>query len=57
VVTGGTLMNTGHPVAMEAGHLLHVVTLIDPAIYWADMQGVEPVAHGLRFISHGVPIG
>jgi hypothetical protein len=57
VVTGGTLMNTGHPVAAEAGHLLHVVTLIDPAIYWADMQGVEPVAHGLRFISHGVPIG
>ncbi|MHC4102376.1 MAG: hypothetical protein ACYS15_12985 [Planctomycetota bacterium] len=57
VVTGGTLMNTGHPVAVEAGHLLHVVTLIDPAIYWADMQGVEPVAHGLRFISHGIPIG
>lgn len=57
VVTGGTLMNTGHPVAMEAGHLLHVVTLIDPAIYWADTQGIEPVSHGLRFISHGIPIG
>ncbi|MHC4142879.1 MAG: hypothetical protein ACYSUF_13805 [Planctomycetota bacterium] len=52
VVTGGTLMNTGHPVAMEAGHLLHVVTLIDPAIYWADLQGIEPVAHGLRAAVH-----
>jgi len=55
--TGGTLMNTGHPVAMETGRLLHVVTLVDPAIGWAEAQGVEPVAHGLRLVSHGIPIG
>jgi hypothetical protein len=56
VVTGGTLINTGHPVAVEAGQLMHVVTLVDPAIYWAHDQGIEPVAHGLRLLSHGIPI-
>ena len=56
VLTGGTLMNTGHPVAVEAGRLLHVVTLVDPAIVWADNRGAEPVAHGLRLLSHGIPI-
>jgi hypothetical protein len=30
---------------------------VDPAIIWADSQGIEPVAHGLRFLSHGIPIG
>jgi hypothetical protein len=57
VVTGGTLINSGHPVAVEAGQLLHVLTLVDPAISWADAQGVEPVAHGLRLVSYGIPIG
>jgi hypothetical protein len=56
VVTGGTLMNTGHPVAVEAGRLIHVVTLVDPAIMWVDNRGAEPLATGLRVISHGIPI-
>jgi hypothetical protein len=56
VVAGGTLINTGHPVAVEAGQLLHVVTLVEPAISWADAQGVEFAAHGLRFLSDGIPI-
>ena len=56
VVTGGTLINTGHPVAVEAGRLLHVVTLVEPAIMWADDRGAQPVAHGLRVLSHGIPI-
>jgi hypothetical protein len=50
-------MNTGHPVAVEAGRLLHVVTLVDPAIMWADGRGAEPVAKGLRILSHGIPLG
>ncbi|MHC4218208.1 MAG: hypothetical protein ACYSU7_07085 [Planctomycetota bacterium] len=57
VVSGGTLINTGHPVAVEAGRLLHVVTFVDPAIIWADTQGVAPVSHGLRLLSHGIPVG
>jgi hypothetical protein len=57
VVTGGTLINSGHPVAVETGRLVHVVTFVDPAITWADGQGLKPVAHGLRFASHGIPLG
>jgi hypothetical protein len=57
VVAGGTLINTGHPVAVEAGRLLHVITFVDPMIIWADAQGVQPVAHGLRLVSHGIPVG
>jgi hypothetical protein len=57
VVTGGPLINTGHPVAVEAGRLIRVVTLVDPAIMWADDRGVEPVAEGLRILSHGIPLG
>ena len=57
VVIGGTLINTGYPVAVEAGRLLQVVTLVDPAIAWADDRGAEPVARGLRLLSHGIPLG
>ena len=57
VVGGGTLINTGHPVAAEAGRLIQTVTFVDPAIGWADASGVQPIAHGLRFLSGGIPIG
>lgn len=56
VVGGGTLINTGHPVASEAGRLIQTVTLIEPATAWADNKGLQPVAHGLRTLSHGIPV-
>ncbi len=57
VFVGGTLINTGHPVASEVGRLIHVVTLIDPAINWATAQGWEYLASGLRMAAHGLPMG
>ncbi len=57
VVTGGTLINTGHPVAVEVGRLLHLVTLVDPAIGWAHGCGLERVAEGLHALAGGVPLG
>ncbi len=56
VVGGGTLINTGHPVAVEVGQLFHLVTFVDPTITWADGQGHEPLATTVRFLSNGVPI-
>jgi hypothetical protein len=57
VVGGGTLINTGHPVAVETGRLLQTVTFVDPTIAWADGSGLQGVASGLRLLSAGVPIG
>ncbi len=56
VVGGGTLINTGHPVASEAGRLIQTVTLVEPATLWADSQGLGPMANGLRLLSHGIPV-
>jgi hypothetical protein len=57
VFAGGTLIHTGHPVAEELGHLIHVVTFVDPAIQWAETRGIEPLSTGLRIIANGIPIG
>ncbi|MCI0364844.1 MAG: hypothetical protein L0Y44_12575 [Phycisphaerales bacterium] len=57
VFGAGTLINTGHPVAVESGKLIQVVTFINPAIGWADSQGWEHLAHGLRVLSSGVSFG
>ncbi len=56
VLGGGTLINTGHPVAEEAGRLLQTVTLVDPAIQWADSHGLNPVAGGLRLAAGGLRV-
>ena len=56
VVGGGTLINTGLPVAVEAGQLIHTVTFVDPTIGWAEARGLETLGHGLRLISHGIPV-
>ncbi len=56
VVGGGTLINTGHPVATEAGRLIQTVTRVEPATLWADAQGYRPVATSLRVLSHGIPV-
>ncbi len=57
VVGGGTLINSGHPVAVEAGRLLHVVTFVEPAITWTHAHGMQHVANGLQFLANGIPIG
>lgn len=54
VFSAGTLINTGHPVAVETGKLIQVVTFINPAISWADAQGWDHFAYGLRVLSNGV---
>lgn len=54
VFGAGTLIHTGHPVAVEVGRLIHVVTLVDPAIGWADAHGYGALGSGLRTISGGV---
>ena len=56
VVGGGTLINTGHPVAVETGRLIQTVTFVQPAITWTDARGFEPVAAGLRLMARGVPV-
>ena len=56
VLGGGTLINTGHPVAVEAGKLMQTVTFVEPAIGWAS-DHAAPVAHGLRVLQAGVPVG
>lgn len=56
VVGGGTLIRTGHPVAVETGRIIHTVTFVEPAIHWVDGRGMAPVAHGLRMVSAGLPI-
>jgi hypothetical protein len=56
VVTGGTLINTGHPVAVEAGQLIKSVTFVEPAIGWADAKGFGGLAGGLRMMAGGIPL-
>ena len=56
VAAGGTLINTGHPVAVEAGELIQAATFVDPAIAWADARGFQAVAGGLRVLAGGIPI-
>lgn len=56
VVGSGTLINTGHPVATEAGRLIQTVTFVEPATIWADNKGYQPVASSLRVLSHGIPV-
>lgn len=56
VVGGGTLINTGHPVASEAGRLIQTVTLVEPAAHWVESRGFRPMANGLRLLSHGIPV-
>ena len=48
VVGGGTLINTGHPVAVEAGRLIQTVTFVEPTILWADGNGYEPIADAIE---------
>ena len=56
VFSGGTLQHVPHPVANEAGRLIHTVTFVEPSIHWADRNGYMPLSVGLRFLSNGVDV-
>jgi hypothetical protein len=56
VFSGGTLQHVPHPVASEAGRLIHTVTLVEPSIHWADRNGYMPLSVGLRFLANGVDV-
>ena len=56
VVGGGTLINTGHPVAVEAGRLIQTVSFVEPTILWADGQGYQPLAGTLKVLQSGIPV-
>ncbi|MDY7109541.1 MAG: hypothetical protein SYC29_12975 [Planctomycetota bacterium] len=56
VFGAGTLIHTGHPVAVELGRLIHTVTFVEPGIYWAESSGLDPLADGLRLLAHGVDV-
>ena len=56
VLAGGTMINTGHPVAMEAGELLHTVLLVEPLTYWTADHSMGYIAHGIQFLADGVPV-
>ncbi len=57
VMGGGTLINTGHPVAVEAGKIMQLVTLVEPTIHWAKANNHDKVAGGLLILSSGVNVG
>ena len=54
---GGTLINTGHPVAVEAGKMAQTISFVHPTIHWAESSNHRGIAHGLRVLSNGVPVG
>ena len=56
IVIGGTLINTGHPVAIEAGRIIHLITFVEPLTLWAQAQHLQPLAQGLAALSNGVPL-
>ena len=53
VFAGGTLINTGHPVAAESGRLIHTITFVDPAIRWTQSHGWTHLAGGLQLVAGG----
>jgi len=56
VFGSGTLIRTGHPVAVELGRLIQTVTFVEPAIGWAEAHHCGPLAGGLRTLANGVDI-
>ena len=56
VFGSGTLINTEHPVAVEVGKFVQVVTFVRPTINWAQQSGHPMLAGGLERLSEGVEI-
>ena len=54
VFISGTLIHTGHPVAVETGRLIQTVTFVEPAQNWSAEHGLKPVSYALNFLSQGV---
>lgn len=56
VFTGGTLIQTGHPVAVETGRLIHTVLLVEPATHWTADHGMKPIAGAIDLLARGVDV-
>jgi hypothetical protein len=56
VLTGGTLINTGNPIAYEVGQLIHVLTFVDHLGAWANGHGLTFLAGGLDALQGGLPL-
>jgi hypothetical protein len=54
VFGAGTLINTRHPVAVEAGRLIQTVTFINPAIAWTHSHGYHSASYGLSVLAQGM---
>lgn len=54
VFAGGTLIQTGHPVAVESGRLIHTIAFIEPATHWLQTHGYGAVAYGVQAIADGM---
>ena len=54
VFAGGTLINTGHPVAVESGRLIHTVTFLEPATNWLQSHGYGAIAYGMNAVAGGM---
>lgn len=53
----GTLINTGHPVAVEVGKMVQTFTFVKPTIHWAESSNHHRAAQGLKVLSNGLPVG
>lgn len=56
VFGGGTLIQTGHPIATDVGELIHTVTFVDPSIGWADRNDHPVIARSLETLAEGVDV-
>ena len=56
VFGGGTLIQTGHPIATDVGELIHAVTFVDPSIGWAERNDHHMIGHGLETLAGGVDV-
>ena len=54
VFAGGTLINTGHPVAVESGRLIHTITFVEPTAHWLQSHGYGAIAYGMNALAGGM---
>jgi len=57
VFAGGTLINTGHPVAVETGRLIHTVTFVEPLDRWAEHRDYDLLSNTVGLLRKGVNVG
>ena len=55
--SGGTLVKTEKPFAVELGRTIHALIFVAPLIDWVDSAGHPRLAGGVRLVAEGVEIG